>query len=236
MNGLIVEEIANLIEYKAKVRVYESVTSTNDVVFDEGGIVFALTQTNGRGRRGREFYSGMGGLYFSVSLSVGGDEAELFGLRRPFSAGRLTIAAGIAVAKALISYGLDARIKWVNDIYVGGKKVCGILAERRENKVAVGIGINVNSVIPPDLQDKAASLRLELNMSELAAKVINGFYLEFASPDIDFVNASCLTIGKKILCNGKVGVATRVDDDGALIVNIGTVSARIHYGEAEIID
>jgi BirA family biotin operon repressor/biotin-[acetyl-CoA-carboxylase] ligase len=111
------------IDYRA------TVTSTNSVLKDlaaggarEGTVVAAITQTAGRGRFGRSFYSPAdSGVYFSVLLrpGVGAPDATL-----------LTTAAAVAVARAVEDVtGAPARIKWVNDVYCGGKKVCGILTE-----------------------------------------------------------------------------------------------------------
>lgn len=236
MMNLQSKKIEKLLSFKTKVHIYDCVKSTNDVAFERGGIVFALTQTGGRGRSGRKFYSGEGGLYFSMSLKTEGDEVMLGEVRRPFSAGRLTIAAGIAVAKALRSYGFDARIKWVNDVFVLGKKVCGILAERRGDIVVLGIGVNVNSSIPNDLENVAASLNLQTDLCELAARIINGFYLEFASPDIDFANEYTLTIGKTVRYGDRLGSAVGIDQDGALKVKFGDRVERLMYGEACTLD
>lgn len=230
------EKIRGLLTFESEISVFDSVTSTNDLALGGEGIFFARTQTKGRGRMGRSFFSGEGGLYFSISLKVDGGEVILGGDRFAFSAGGLTVAAGIAVAKALDGFGTDARIKWVNDVYVGGKKVCGILAERKGERVAVGIGINVDSTIPQELESKAVSLGLELDMNELAARVINGFKDELSSPDLTYLRRKCLTIGKAVSCSYGVGTAIGVDGDGALIVDIGGVKRRLYVGEADIVE
>ena len=119
--------------------------STNRVVkelaqkgFPEGTVLFAEEQTAGRGRLGRSFFSPPGsGLYFSVLL-------------RPQSGDplRITAAAGVAVARAAAECGVELQIKWVNDLYRGDKKVCGILAEGAASEkgleyCVLGIGVNV---------------------------------------------------------------------------------------------
>jgi len=125
------------------------VDSTNRIVKElaqqgaaEGTVLFAEYQTAGRGRLGRSFFSPAGsGLYFTVLLRPEGAAVDAL---------KLTVAAGVAVAEAVKQVtGLDLKIKWVNDLYLGDKKVCGILAEgalRPEGGLtycALGIGLNV---------------------------------------------------------------------------------------------
>lgn len=133
-----------------QVRVRPVVTSTNDVLKDlaaegaaEGLALLAEEQTQGRGRMGRSFYSPPGtGLYMSVLL------------RPAVSAGaaaEITACAAVAAAEAIEELsGRGAGIKWVNDVLLDGKKVCGILTEAATDPesgaprwVVVGIGVNI---------------------------------------------------------------------------------------------
>ncbi len=124
--------------------VYESTSSTNDIAWeytDNPGnsavAVFAEVQTAGRGRGGNKWLSDKGeSLLCSVLLGDRKCPAEL-----------LTLAAAIAVAETIAQYsGLDAKIKWPNDVMVNGKKIAGILLESRihndSSDYVVGIGIN----------------------------------------------------------------------------------------------
>ena len=101
--------------------------------------LIALEQTQGRGRLGRSFFSPAGtGLYMSVLLrpSLAPEDVPL-----------ITPAAAVAVCRALEELGSDrAQIKWVNDVYIGGRKVCGILTEAGPGLgyVVVGVGVNVS--------------------------------------------------------------------------------------------
>ena len=131
-----------------RVAVADTVDSTNRVVKDlaqkgepEGTVLFAEYQTAGRGRLGRSFFSPPGsGLYFSLLLRPAGAAADAL---------RITAAAGVAVAEAVEQVlGIRLKIKWVNDLYLGNKKVCGILAEGAPNDrgmayCVLGIGLNV---------------------------------------------------------------------------------------------
>src|SRR5512137_7741 len=111
------------------IRVFEETTSTNDVIeklardgVKEGVVVFAESQTRGRGRLGRKWMSpARRGLWFSILL-----RPDL----RPQEATRLTVASATALRRAIESQtGLNPRIKWPNDILIQGKKVAGILTE-----------------------------------------------------------------------------------------------------------
>ena len=127
-----------------KVIVYKSTASTNDVAWEyarneeNGGLaVFAEAQSDGRGRLGRQWLSGDGESLLCSMLLVGcATNAEL-----------LTIAAAVGVAEAIRkTCGVEARIKWPNDIMIGGKKTAGILVESRRAKgrinYVIGVGIN----------------------------------------------------------------------------------------------
>ncbi len=147
---------------------HEVCDSTNTLAFSEGlaGAPHGLTvvadaQTRGRGRRGRDWHSPAGaGLYASVLL-----RPEL----QPQAAPPLAFAAAVAVAEALEeTLDLSPRLKWPNDVQLGGRKVCGILLEmsaepERVAFVVCGIGLNVNAqTLPRELEHRATSLRLEV--------------------------------------------------------------------------
>src|SRR5258706_1429669 len=151
------------------IQVFEQTTSTNDVVeklardgVKEGVVVFAESQTKGRGRLGRQWISPeRKELWFSVLL-----RPEL----RPQEATQLTVASATALRRAIAAEtGLKPEIKWPNDILVGGKKVAGILTELsaeldRVRHIILGIGVDVNldaGELPVELRKLATSLKLE---------------------------------------------------------------------------
>ncbi len=111
-----------------------------------GTLVIADRQSAGRGRRGKSFFSPDGGIYMSIIV-------------RECDSVPYTVCAASAVCRALRSFGTDAKIKWVNDIFIDNKKVCGILCERVGDSIIIGIGID-HSVkeFPDELKDIAASL------------------------------------------------------------------------------
>lgn len=227
------EKIKRLLRYDMGVTVRETTTSTNDDSMKFGGIVFAMSQTAGRGRMDRKFFSGEGGLYFSICFPLD-EELHIADKAIPFSPSRLTVSAGIGVCKTLIEYGYDASVKWVNDVFVGGKKVCGILAQGAPDKAVVGIGIDLNCEIPEYLSGVAASLCFEGDVEIFAARTINNVLDQIISPDIRFLQENCLTLGKRVIVRGGEGIAVGIDDFGALIVDMGGEKIRVSYGEAEI--
>ena len=148
-----------------RITVLEEVDSTNTRLLalaregaPEGTVLIARVQTGGKGRRGRGFASQTGGLYLSLLLRPG------------LPLDRLTLAtpmAAVAVLEALKTLGVSPGIKWVNDILLNGKKLCGILAEvagpdPARPGLVLGIGINVEQLtFPPELSGLATSLALE---------------------------------------------------------------------------
>ncbi len=147
----------------------------------EGRVLVANAQSAGRGRMGRRFHSPPGtGAYFSVLLRPKMDAREAQGL---------TTIAAVAVAEAIEEVaGREAKIKWVNDVLVDGKKVCGILTEASLDMetghveyAVVGIGLNVRpGGIPAELQDIAGTVFEKdapgAARSRLLASVLDRFY------------------------------------------------------------
>lgn len=150
-----------------KLNYFSTIESTNTTAMlagasgaAAGNVYFADEQTAGRGRGGHTWHSAAGsGLYVSVLLRprVSAADAQWFPL-----------AAGLAVRDAVARVtGLQADIRWPNDLLLGGRKFCGILAElhadgSRVGHVAVGIGINVHQAqFPAELSALATSLRIE---------------------------------------------------------------------------
>lgn len=171
-----------------QLQVYGEVDSTNTLAREqattgapEGTVVLADTQRQGRGRMGRHFFSPKGsGLYMSLVLRPDTAVSPLY----------VTTAAAVAVAEAIEEVaGVPASIKWVNDVYCRGKKVCGILTEGAiaENLqyAVLGIGINVLPPIggfPPEIVSRADAVFDEKTplpahpREELAAAIIMRFW------------------------------------------------------------
>ena len=222
------------------IRVFERTTSTNDVVerlardgVKEGVVVFAESQTKGRGRLGRKWIRrAQGPLVFNFVAA---------GLR-PQETTQLTVASATALRRAIQSEtSLQPEIKWPNDILVGGKKVAGILTELsaeldRVRHVILGIGVDVNLGVgefPPELRRLATSLKIEsgraISRPELAASILRELDSDYArisagkfTAVADEWEARCATIGKDVtiqIGGRKIhGRAESLDDDGALLV------------------
>src|SRR5215218_4921522 len=123
----------------------------------EGAVALTEEQTEGRGRLGRRWLSPPGvSLLFSVLLEPPVETARL---------PELTVVAGEACAQAIGDLtGLEPEIKLPNDILIGGRKTAGILAEARDRRVVLGIGVNVNvpaADLPQDIDARATSLLVE---------------------------------------------------------------------------
>lgn len=151
--------------WPAPLEVLDEVGSTNDRLRECAragapvwSVVAALRQTAGRGRRGRRWVSAPGNLHFSVMLPPPADVAAL---------GLVPLVAGLAVAEALVEFGVEARLKWPNDVLASGRKLAGLLAEGSSSGgvqewIVLGVGVNVAAEPGPqlsELRDAAVSLR-----------------------------------------------------------------------------
>jgi BirA family biotin operon repressor/biotin-[acetyl-CoA-carboxylase] ligase len=223
------------------IRVFERTTSTNDVIeklardgVKEGAVVFAESQTEGRGRLGRRWTSPeRKGLWFSVLL-----RPDL----RPQETTRLTVVAATALWRAIHEQtGLRPEIKWPNDILIRGRKTAGILTELtaeldRVKHVILGIGVDVNlgaGDFPAELRKLATSLKIEagnaVSRSELATAILRELdrdYGRVCSGDFTAVadewEEHCSTIGRQVaiqIGDRKIrGRAESLGEDGALLL------------------
>jgi BirA family transcriptional regulator, biotin operon repressor / biotin---[acetyl-CoA-carboxylase] ligase len=223
------------------IRVFEQTSSTSDVIEKlardgaaEGVVVFAESQTSGRGRLGRQWFSpSRKGLWFSILLRPP---------LRPQEVMRIMVASGTALRRAIQrTTNLRAAIKWPNDILIRGRKVAGILTELhaeldRVQYVVLGIGLDVNlgaGDFSPPLRKTATSLRIELGHSlsrpELAVSVLRELDNDYAgvmdgsfSAIADEWVEHCETIGKEVVLNSGnrriSGRAEALGDDGALLL------------------
>ncbi len=246
------ELIARIKTEGLHIKLEREVTSTNDILKEaaargakQGEVLIALSQTKGRGRLGKSFFSPLGtGVYISLLL-------------RPdlLAAPLLTTAAAVAVCRGIGDVlGLSAGIKWVNDIYLNGGKVCGILAESGgfgDGRYAV-LGLGINLLTPPggfpeDIKEIAAPLFTApprgLETEELLAKIIDRFFEIYEKlPDRDFMREyrerSILTgrgvnfaLGDERLFGTVLGIT----DDGKLRLRLGNGEEReFSSGEIEI--
>lgn len=206
--------------------------STRDMIFA------ADAQTNGRGRRGKRFYSPENhGLYFSVVLhpDIALSDSTL-----------ITSAAAVAVTNAIQAETKKTpKIKWVNDIFIDKKKVCGILTEAvsdfesgRVQSVIIGIGINLtNDVFPEELADIAGTIGQQINRCKMIATIYKDLKsLCSALPNNRFMDdyrKHSLILGKQIFFtrNGKDYIATAEN-----ILDSGELSVRLQNGETMLLN
>lgn len=226
MDKKILEQYLN---QKLNITIFDELDSTNNYLKKIGSncekenqLVIALSQTGGRGRMGRSFYSPNGtGIYFSLLLhpEISAEKSLL-----------LTVMAAVSVAETVMKYNKnDVKIKWVNDIYIDGKKVCGILTEGSINSdkmldyAVVGIGINVvapENGFPDDIKNIATAIfpgkTQDYIKEKIVADVVNKFFDMYNGNDKDYVRRykdySYLT-GKSIniISGGTTRPATVID-------------------------
>ncbi|MEI0530304.1 biotin--[acetyl-CoA-carboxylase] ligase [Brachyspira pilosicoli] len=202
--------------------IYKSVESTNIIARDmaisgaeSGTVVLAEEQTNGYGRNGKSFFSPYGtGIYMSIILNLKKD-------KKLFNSSFITTAAAMAVSKSIEEVSNEStKIKWVNDVFINEKKVCGILTEGafsfedgKLDYAVIGIGINVNfpkKGFPKELNDIAASINdkdYTKNNGDirniLIAKILENLY-EYYFNNVNFYEEykkRSFLIGKKVSIN-----------------------------------
>ena len=241
-----------------RLRVYKTISSTNTVLKtlaaegeEPGLVLISEEQSAGRGRLGRSFYSPPGsGLYMSLLLRTAMPAAE---------ATRLTVCAAVAVCETVEELsGRDAQIKWVNDVFVDGRKVCGILTEASVDcetgalhYVVVGIGVNTRvpeGDYPEELRGVAGSAFGEEAIPELRCRLAAGIldrladYAENpAAPAIfEGYRRRSLVLGREIsiLAPGRdpvPAVAVDLDEDCSLLARLPDGSIRrLSSGEVSV--
>ena len=241
-----------------RVEVFAKTDSTNMVCRkkandgeDEGYVAVAATQTGGRGRRGRAFFSPSDtGIYLSILLKPSPDPSAV-------SPG-LTAMAAVAASEAIESVsGKTCDIKWVNDILIDGKKVCGILSEasyaledQRFFAVVVGFGINVyppKEGFPNEIKYIAGTVFSQSETGKknhLAAEIINRFMAYYKGTAgknyVDEYKRRCsILFDKNIEVHARNEVraarAIAIDDDCSLVVRYEDGSEEaLNFGEVSI--
>ena len=216
-----------------EITVLETVDSTNieskrmlNLGASKNFCIVSEVQTNGQGRRGKSFHSPSNGIYFSLTIN-----GEL-----PISDTQfITCNAAVAVCRAIEELSADTpQIKWVNDILVNGKKVCGILTEgildfetNTMKSVVIGIGINCKVdalTLPTELTNIVGAVNLNDTRNKMIATVINNIFqqMNFTTENImsEYISRSMI-IGKNItyMANNKTvsAVVTAINSMGNLV-------------------
>lgn len=193
-----------------KVFIFDSIDSTNnfakkiELSDNEYALVIARSQTNGRGRLGRNFFSPKDtGIYLSIVYKQNSFNENII---------NITSIAAVSVLKTLKPYTTDSiKIKWVNDLYVGNKKFCGILTEGITNiesglidRIIIGIGINISTnSFPDELSSIATNININnASYNEIISNIINNlyYYIESSSNEyIDIYKQYSLVLNKNII-------------------------------------
>ena len=225
-----------------KIDVYKTIDSTNQEVkrqalegAGQGLVVLAEQQTMGKGRRGRSFYSPAGtGIYMSVLFRPSPEQSKDVVL--------VTTAASVAICRAIRKVlNEEPQIKWVNDVYFRGKKVCGILTEAvsdfesgQIDTVVVGIGINYHvpeDGFPEEIRGIAGSVCTDENMiprNSLVAAVLNELFAIYEKLSereyMEDYRRWSNVIGKDVRFTSGDGwmdaKALDIDDNGGLLVQL----------------
>lgn len=226
---------------------YPVTDSTNRVMREyiqnapEGFTVVAERQTGGKGRMGRQFYSPEGGLYASVLLKPNEDNFSL-----------ITASAAVAVTDVLFEkFGVQCGIKWVNDITLNGKKICGILAEsvfssNVPTAVILGYGINLalpKEGFPNEIRDIAGCLNVTLSAFEkmsLAEDISRRIVSIYKDPEsfTEKYKKRSTVIGREIYVIKTDGTynakAIGIDRNCGLIVDYGNKIEVLRTGEISV--
>ncbi len=220
-----------------KIHYFDYLSSTMDMAMQlgiqgasNGTLVLAESQTKGRGRLGRSWFSPKyKGIYFSLILRPN---------IPPSASPMLTLLAAVSICEAVKKIvSLDAQIKWPNDVFICNKKIAGILTEMnaevdKVNFVVIGIGLNVNndkkSLIAQatSLKEQAGqSISRILLLQELLRRIENNYSIledKGVQAIIDKWRSFTLTLGRrvKVYCQDKhvEGAAVDIDQDGALLI------------------
>ena len=240
------------------IRIADVVDSTNTSVLElahngagEGTCVISFCQRKGQGRSGRRFYSPPGGnLYMSLLLRPGSVEEAAY----------ITVYAAVSTVEAIKAcFGIDTGIKWVNDIYLRGRKVCGIVAKADDpggyRCVVLGIGVNIYDQpdVPEEIKDIYGSLKgclCYLPDKEWKEDAVTlgkcimerfAYYYDGARKEeaIDKYREYSVILGKTVqYMSGNLVMSAKavsIDDEGGLVLDDGTGTRSYRDGEIRIV-
>ena len=239
-----------------KVQWLSETASTNDFAKSlasdgapEGQVIVADRQTMGKGRLGRQFHSPKGGLYMSLILRPKLPPTQMMAV---------TACTAAAVHQALAEFGITAQIKWVNDLFLNGRKICGILSEGsfnaellRMDYLVIGIGINLHPDphLSEELQPIVTDLQTETGQSVLRVPLLAAILRQLdrllpelsAHTFLSVYSHYSMTIGRMVRVQGQNGELTAkavgFSDDAGLIVEKSDGSREIiRTGTAMFVD
>lgn len=238
---------------------FNELDSTNDYLernhknYEEFDVICAKNQTHGRARRRNDWISMEGMAIFSFFLKERKNWKIEDYLKLPLIAGFATIRGLKGIEN------LEYKFKWTNDIYLENKKLCGILMEKIDDVYIVGIGINVNNILPETLKNKAISLTQATNkkyeIDEIVKNIVfefqilcenleNGLwedilteineinYLKNKEIELKFGNEAVSGVVRDINENGEIEVLVKQDENGKIVIrsfSIGEVFEKIIF-------
>lgn len=206
-------------------------------------LLTADRQTGGRGRQGKSFLSPEGGLYMTLVMKTGAPLSSVV---------NVTSCAAVAAARALAEQNVSCGIKWVNDLYLNGAKLAGILVESVNNyekmqseAVIIGIGVNLAQTVFPEGVN-AVSLEeagYSADPEKLCADIVRHF-LEIRRSRFDFsryageYQSRSVVLGREIVYLKNVetvcGIAEAIDERGGLVVRVGENLHTLDSGEISL--
>lgn len=247
---LSIHSLQSFLKNDVRVHCYDTIDSTNneakrhsDKLTDTPVLFVAEHQSMGRGRLGRSFYSPeCAGLYMSLMIKALPDADDIV---------CLTTATAVCVVRALKELcDITTQIKWVNDIYLSSKKICGILCEAvtdpvssKVDSIIIGIGINVSaSDFPKEIQDIAGALNQNIDRNRLCAKITDNI-LEMVNTIkersfIDEYKAHSLVLSREITYTQdgvtKTATAIDIDKNGGLVIQTADGTKTLSTGEISV--
>ena len=238
---------------------FNELDSTNDYLernhknYEEFDVICAKNQTHGRARRQNDWISMEGMAIFSFFLK----ERKNWKIEDYL---KLPLIAGLATIRGLKGIeNLEYKFKWTNDVYLENKKLCGILMEKIDDVYIIGIGINVNNILPETLKNKAISLTQVTNkkyeIDEIVKNIVSEFqilcenlenglwedilteinkinYLKNKKIELKFGNEAVSGIVRDINENGEIEVLVKQDENGKIVIrsfSIGEVFEKIIF-------
>jgi BirA family biotin operon repressor/biotin-[acetyl-CoA-carboxylase] ligase len=234
-------------ERESRIHFFDTAGSTMDIArklarkgCPDFTVVIAETQTSGRGRMDRSWWSPEGGLYFTLVLRP---------RIPPVMSPLVNFATAFVLARTLQEFcGVEARVKWPNDVLIHGRKVSGMLSEMeaaddRVSFVNIGIGINMNNDLPPDLPSATSiksisgkTFSRKVFLSEFLDRLENRIRQPELANVIEEWKSCSATLGKQVRIVSRQGVtkgkAVDVDPNGALVVRAADGAIKkIYYGD-----
>lgn len=239
----------------ACVEVFDELSSTSDYALANmesfrnrmPALFIARQQTKGRGRGSRSWFAGDGALTFSTLLSKADIPIE------PIIWPRISLIAGVAMCQTLETYAAPdlLKVKWPNDVYLAGRKVCGILVEKRELTdpvLCLGVGVNVNNSLehaPQEVQQRAIALTDVTLQQHFLPEILLEFLVRFRQlcttnavslePLLEYWRDHCLLTGRQVetVQGGQqiIGECHGIDANGAVLVQTSSGQREIMSGE-----